>query len=291
MKIIISFEAFLSIFEHANEFPSNEIGGFLFGFLKNQILFIKQAYSGKESGSSVHIELSSIEMIQAIEYMNARYYNLKLIGWYHSHPGMGAHFFSQTDVNTQKKYQIFFPEAKALVIDPKKKVTKIPFISCDLQAWNVKNNKPEKMKLLFGKSFKNKKENFDNHMKILGRRYIDLKKIELFMQENINANIKLNLTRSKYHVNFQENNRNIWMKIYTKKYDDFGFFDVLLFGKFKNENFENLIEFLNRSKIIATFVNKKRKFQKYLLLKDVSRVKTTEFLNILKKILSFSFRK
>ena len=42
--------------------------------------------------------------------------NLRVVGWWHSHPGIGC-FLSGTDISTQK---YFFPEAYqvALVVDP-----------------------------------------------------------------------------------------------------------------------------------------------------------------------------
>jgi proteasome lid subunit RPN8/RPN11 len=45
--------------------------------------------------------------------------NLRVVGWWHSHPGFGC-FLSNTDLITQ---QYFFPESYqvALVVDPKKK--------------------------------------------------------------------------------------------------------------------------------------------------------------------------
>ena len=286
MKIIVSFEAFNSIYEHAINFPSNEIGGFLFGNSENKRLFIKHAYKGKQSGSSVHVELGNIEMLKAIQYMETKHPKLKLIGWYHSHPGMGAHFFSQTDILTQNKYQIFYNYAIALVIDPKKKNKKKSFIPCDLQAWNVKNNVPVNHKLFFGKSFKNKKDKRDNHLKLLSNKIQDLIKIERFMQDRINGNIEMNLTRSKYHVNFQQNNKKILMKLFTIKHLNFEFFDILVYGNFKNKLNEESLNLIEKNNIKLKLIKSKKRYQPVILLKGVDKIKISDFLEILKK---FSF--
>jgi proteasome lid subunit RPN8/RPN11 len=60
---------------------------------------------------------------------NKKNSNLRVVGWWHSHPGLGC-FLSPVDVKTQKS---FFPETfqVALVIDPKSR--KFKFFSLDIK--------------------------------------------------------------------------------------------------------------------------------------------------------------
>ncbi|NHI92742.1 MAG: hypothetical protein EAX96_09605 [Candidatus Lokiarchaeota archaeon] len=287
MKTIIYFEVLNTIFQHANSFSSKEVGGFLFGLIKNNKLFIKRAYRGKKSGSSIHIEISKFEMIKAIEEMNIKHPNLKLIGWYHSHPGMGAHFFSQTDINTQLNYQVFFPEAKALVIDTKKKAIKPILIPFDLQAWRVKNNKAEKVEFFLENSFKKKKHNFENNIKLIGNKFDFLKRIEEFVHKEISYKVEMNLTSSKYHINFQENPRKIFMKIFTQKYKDFDLFDCLLYGTFSINDSKQIMKLAKLFKLNLKSYSDRRQGKKILLLKNISELRINDFLEILKKISKF----
>ena len=167
MNLIIYYDAYSFILDHAMAHLKNEIGGFLFGKIEKQRLLIMNAFPGKKSGSSVHVEIDNLDMIQAIEHMNEKYPNLVLIGWYHSHPGMGAHFFSQTDVNTQIKYQMFFPQAIGIVVDPKKQVKDEGLIKFDFQVWKVENKKAIKGTLRLAKAFKISIFNHENHQKNL----------------------------------------------------------------------------------------------------------------------------
>ncbi|MFX1298823.1 MAG: hypothetical protein ACFFD2_28690, partial [Promethearchaeota archaeon] len=63
--------------------------------------------------------------------------NEVIIGWYHSHPKMGAHFFSATDIATQKRYQHFLNQAVGLVLDPYNYMMSGQPKDLDIHVWRV----------------------------------------------------------------------------------------------------------------------------------------------------------
>jgi len=56
-------------------------------------------------------------MAAAAEWLMRERPDLYIIGWYHSHPGFDL-FLSTIDIETQKRYQMMFPKAIAMVVDP-----------------------------------------------------------------------------------------------------------------------------------------------------------------------------
>ena len=111
--------AIAKIIRHASKFPHREIAGFLIGKVsKEGELYIFDAKSGKHQGTNTSVILNESIMAQIAEELEKYREKLTIVGWYHSHPGLGAHFMSSTDVQTQKVYQSYFPKAVALVIDP-----------------------------------------------------------------------------------------------------------------------------------------------------------------------------
>jgi len=288
MKLIIYYGAYLSVFNHAMSHLENEIGGFLFGKIKNKQLLIQAAFPGKKSGSSVHVEIDNLDMIQAIEYMNEKNPNLKLIGWYHSHPGMGAHFFSQTDVNTQFKYQLFFPEAIGIVIDPRKKIKETGLIQHDFHVWKVLDKKAIKGKLFINKSFKLKKDNHEKHLKQLGKEELRLiKELNLFIQENLDKKINVSFTNSKYHVNFQRNRKIIWLKLFTSQYKENKINDLLVFGKFSSSKLNSIRDELQKNKIKLDLKKPKGRKINYIRIKIESKKPFSDLFSLLKKLYNY----
>ncbi len=109
-----------------------EVGGLLLGRFEKQknILSISDHISGPQSSSFARVSLSDELLVQATAEIAEKGANVTIIGWYHSHPGMGL-FMSSVDVKTQKRYQSLFPEAVALVVDPIKRSFKFFRLSYD----------------------------------------------------------------------------------------------------------------------------------------------------------------
>lgn len=109
--------AFGKILKHSLTNLEREVIGLLIGKMQGQVLEIWDAVTGEQYGKQGFVELN--EEIQAgiVERLQKEKRGLSIVGWYHSHPGLGV-FLSGTDISTQKLYQKLYPKAVALVIDP-----------------------------------------------------------------------------------------------------------------------------------------------------------------------------
>ena len=120
----LSFDAYISIILHAMRFANaklpmdawKEIYGFLIGKLDGDDVIIENAVP-MAHGSSVEVEFDDEHYIKSaqIDSMAAER-NLFMVGWYHSHPGLGL-FLSNTDIKNHLGYQGPNPKAVALVFD------------------------------------------------------------------------------------------------------------------------------------------------------------------------------
>jgi len=96
-----------------------EVAGLLIGKYekKQDILEIWDAISGNQKSSSAFVYLDEEVMAATFEWLTKERPGLSIVGWYHSHPGFDL-FLSTIDIETQKRYQMMFPKAVAMVIDP-----------------------------------------------------------------------------------------------------------------------------------------------------------------------------
>lgn len=98
---------------------STESGGILVGKMKDEELLINGLETGQQSATHVHVTLHDEFLVETATKYAER--DEKIVGWYHSHPKMGC-FMSNTDIDTQRRYQALFPNAVALVIDPQRPI-------------------------------------------------------------------------------------------------------------------------------------------------------------------------
>jgi len=117
MRVRIYPLALGKIVKHALTSPNREVAGLLIGKLNGQILEIWDAVTGEQRGTTAFVYLDEEVMAQVAHELLQSGSDLYIIGWYHSHPGFDV-FLSPTDVETQRRYQMMFPKAVALVIDP-----------------------------------------------------------------------------------------------------------------------------------------------------------------------------
>lgn len=96
-----------------------EVAGLLIGKYekKQDILEVWDAISGNQKASSAFVYLDEEVMAATFEWITRERPGLYIVGWYHSHPGFNL-FLSTIDIETQKRYQMMFPKAIAMVVDP-----------------------------------------------------------------------------------------------------------------------------------------------------------------------------
>jgi 26S proteasome regulatory subunit N11 len=120
MRVVIYPSTLSKIIDFAGIDVRRESAGFLIGKFVEDQLTITDSTMTKHTSSAGHVVVENTEMAEIADELGSRGENESIIGWWHSHPGMGARFMSGTDVATQEKYQKMFPQAVALVIDPVK---------------------------------------------------------------------------------------------------------------------------------------------------------------------------
>jgi proteasome lid subunit RPN8/RPN11 len=121
-------------FSHALSNKSIEVGGLLLGNIyKDSVgpyLFVKQMLAAKEAVSgNAQITFTHDTWVKFHEEIDSQYPDLKIVGWYHSHPGFGI-FLSEMDLFIHKNF-FKYPWQIALVVDP---------ISSDSGVFSWENN-------------------------------------------------------------------------------------------------------------------------------------------------------
>ncbi len=113
----ISGTALAKVIRHAVSSPRREVAGLLIGRERGEELLVTDAITGHQKGSLGHVALDELVMARLTELLHSSGGNLYIVGWYHSHPGIGV-FMSAIDYATQLNYQRLYPKSVALVIDP-----------------------------------------------------------------------------------------------------------------------------------------------------------------------------
>ncbi|MCD6126230.1 MAG: Mov34/MPN/PAD-1 family protein [Thaumarchaeota archaeon] len=107
------------VIKHTLSNLEREVAGLLIGkyLKKNDILEIWDAVTGAQRATSGFVYLDENTIAAAADWVLRNRPGLYIVGWYHSHPGFSL-FLSAIDIETQKRYQMMFPKAVALVVDP-----------------------------------------------------------------------------------------------------------------------------------------------------------------------------
>jgi proteasome lid subunit RPN8/RPN11 len=103
--------------------------------IEEQLFLIGAVHSDKYSTSQIEGAAGKYEKIFQKLKRKKNNEELRIVGWWHSHPGFGC-FLSRTDLHTQ---EFFFPESYqvALVVDP---------IKDELEFFTLNANSKEKYK-------------------------------------------------------------------------------------------------------------------------------------------------
>jgi proteasome lid subunit RPN8/RPN11 len=103
--------------EHALSSMRNEVIGLLLGSIRKNKLVVTDLVTGKQTCSPTHVALED-EFLVSVAFDYGRLGKRKsIVGWYHSHPDMGC-FVSGVDFETQRRFQLLFPDAIGLIVDP-----------------------------------------------------------------------------------------------------------------------------------------------------------------------------
>jgi len=169
---------------------------------------------------------------------------------------MGAHFFSQTDVNTQKRYQRLFSDAIGIVIDPKKYAESNDLAMLDIFMWKIGVSGAIKLKFDFSRKFlasiqrlKSIKESIKKQEKLW--KFISL--FENFLKEQLDGRLSCNYLSCKYRINYLLTKNRIFAHFYYKKMHGFDINSLVLKGdlsgqvkawkkKLRNQGFKATIQ-------------------------------------------------
>ncbi|MEM4280603.1 MAG: Mov34/MPN/PAD-1 family protein [Candidatus Caldarchaeum sp.] len=117
MRVRIYPLALAKIVKHSTANLNREVAGLLVGKSAGKVLEIWDAMTGEQHGTPAYVQLDESVMSRVAEQLAQEGKGLYIVGWYHSHPGLDV-FLSPTDIDTQRRYQLMYPKAVALVIDP-----------------------------------------------------------------------------------------------------------------------------------------------------------------------------
>jgi proteasome lid subunit RPN8/RPN11 len=92
--------------------------GLLMGTLQNSSLWVNDMIPGGAETSEVSCAFPPGLLAQVASDIVEGRIEGRIVGWYHSHPGLGL-FLSQTDVQTHMQFCQFSPYAVSLVAEPK----------------------------------------------------------------------------------------------------------------------------------------------------------------------------
>ena len=116
IDVEISPLTFAKIIDWTSSNTEREIGGYLVGkIIENKVMITDAIYATADSNPTF-VSFDNMLQFKIIEELEKKGSDYTILGWYHTHPGMGL-FLSGTDIATQKIYQALLPEAVALVCD------------------------------------------------------------------------------------------------------------------------------------------------------------------------------
>ena len=123
-----------------------EIGGFLVGQVVGNRILVKGASFPRQSGTATHVTINDADMARLADELHKQGDGDVILGWYHTHPSMGAHFMSGTDIATQLRYQAIFPKAIAMIVDPSKFLRSLDIDDLDLHIYRVVKDKAKDLR-------------------------------------------------------------------------------------------------------------------------------------------------
>lgn len=123
VSVFVTQRAFVRVCAHAGSDLENEVGGWLAGKWRvdkksgEQFIVVENILPAKHTRhGKAHLTFTQDTQVSLLSIFEERYPDRELVGWYHTHPGMGI-FLSSYDIWL---HQNFFPQLYqvALVIEP-----------------------------------------------------------------------------------------------------------------------------------------------------------------------------
>merc|ERR1719488_201990 len=130
-KVHISSLALLKMLKHGRAGVPMEVMGLMLGqFVDEYTVNCVDVFAMPQSGTGVSVEaVDPVFQTKMLEMLKQTGRPEMVVGWYHSHPGMGC-WFSGTDVNTQQSFEQLNPRAVGVVVDPIQSVKGKVVIDC-----------------------------------------------------------------------------------------------------------------------------------------------------------------
>jgi proteasome lid subunit RPN8/RPN11 len=140
-EIILNTKALAKILDYDRLYPDRETAGILIGKVHDTHIEVTDMESGGQKGNAAHVQIDDQTLIDIVNKVTSKGDDSSIIGWWHSHPNIGAHIFSSTDINTQNAYQALFERAIAFVIDQEKFKRTANFTDLDTRFYRVDGSK------------------------------------------------------------------------------------------------------------------------------------------------------
>jgi len=130
-QVYISSLALLKMLKHGRAGVPMEVMGLMLGeFIDDYTVRVVDVFSMPQSGNSVSVEaVDPVFQTRMLDMLKQTGRPEMVVGWYHSHPGMGC-WFSGTDINTQQSFEQLNPRAVGVVVDPIQSVKGKVVIDC-----------------------------------------------------------------------------------------------------------------------------------------------------------------
>merc|ERR1719454_966173 len=130
-QVYISSLSLLKMLKHGRAGVPMEVMGLMLGeFIDDYTIRVVDVFSMPQSGNSVSVEaVDPVFQTRMLDMLKQTGRPEVVVGWYHSHPGMGC-WFSGTDINTQQSFEQLNPRAVGVVVDPIQSVKGKVVIDC-----------------------------------------------------------------------------------------------------------------------------------------------------------------
>ncbi|KAI9113167.1 hypothetical protein K1719_015692 [Acacia pycnantha] len=118
-QVYISPLALLKMLKHGRAGVPMEVMGLMLGELVDDYtVLVVDVFAMPQSGTGVSVEaVDNVFQTYMLDMLRQTGRAEKVVGWYHSHPGLGC-WLSAVDINTQQSFEAISKRSVAVVVDP-----------------------------------------------------------------------------------------------------------------------------------------------------------------------------